>query len=353
MTTAGAVTTTAGMAWLRGRWARVLLLAAAGVAAAVALRGRVPDLAQILSIIGSADPRWLAAAVLAQVLSQAAFARQQRTLLAALAVRVSRRDALAITYSRSAMSMVLPAGSAMSAAFALREYRRHGASTAAATTGMVLSGAASVVGLTLLYAGAIGTSAFAPHGGWRAAALAGVAVLVVALGGWAVVAYRRRAPLAAAAPRRMPSPGPGRIARGLFQARRVLREARAVRLRHWAVTISFAVLNWLLDLGCLVAVAHACELPLSAFHLASVYLAVQVVRQIPLTPGGVGLIEASLLAGFVAAGAPQAGAAAVVLAYRIVSFWFLLPVGLVAYLRLNRDGRRQALAARNAPAPTM
>nr|BFE73648.1 lysylphosphatidylglycerol synthase domain-containing protein [Actinoplanes digitatis] len=332
------------MAWLRGRPARLLLLAAAGVAAVFVLRDRVPDPARILAIVGAADPRWLAAAVLAQFLSQVAFARQQRTLLAALAVRVSRRDALAITYSRTAMSMVLPAGSAMSAAFAMREYRRHGATKAAATTGIVLSGAASVVGLALLYAGAVGTSAFAPHGGWRAAAAAGAALTVAALGGWALVAHRRRAPHPAAAPARVLGPAPGRIERGLFQARRLLREARAVRLRHWAATIAYAVLNWLLDLGCLVAVAHACDLPLTAFHLASAYLAVQVVRQIPLTPGGVGLIEASLLAGLVAAGAPQAGAAAVVLAYRLVSFWFVLPAGLAAYLRLNRSSRREALA---------
>ncbi|MET8152539.1 lysylphosphatidylglycerol synthase transmembrane domain-containing protein [Actinoplanes sp. NPDC049668] len=340
MTTAEAVTTTAGMAWLRGRTARLLLLFAAVAAAVFVLRDRVPDPARILAIVGAADPRWLAAAVLAQFLSQVAFARQQRTLLAALAVRVSRRDALAITYSRTAMSMVLPAGSAMSAAFAMREYRRHGASKAAATTGIVLSGAASIVGLALLYAGAVGTS----YGGWRAAAVAGAAAAVAALGGWAFAAHRRRTPHAAAAPARVLGPAPGLVERGLFKARRLLREARAVRLRHWAATIAYAVLNWLLDLGCLVAIAHACDLPLTGFHLASAYLAVQVVRQIPLTPGGVGLIEASLLAGLVAAGAPQAGAAAVVLGYRIVSFWFVLPAGLAAYLRLNRHSRRQAHA---------
>lgn len=340
-------------AWLRGRGPRLLLLAAAGVAAVVVLRGRVPDPAQILSIVGAADHRWLAAAVLAQTLSQVAFARQQRTLLGALAVKVSRRTALAITYSRSAMSMVLPAGSAMSAAFALRQYRRHGASTAVATTSMVLSGASSILGLTLLYAGAVGTSTFAPHGGWRAVALAGAWVAIAALCGWAIVAYRRRAPRAGATPRRTPGPESGRIARGLFQARRVLREARALRVRHWAATIGYSVLNWLLDLCCLVAVAQACGLPLTAIQLTSVYLAVQVVRQVPLTPGGVGLIEASLLAGLVAAGAPEAGAAAVVLAYRIISFWFLLPVGLAAYLRLTRNGRRPTLAAGESPAPAM
>ncbi|AGL17221.1 flippase-like domain-containing protein [Actinoplanes sp. N902-109] len=312
-------------AWLRRRWVRVLAWTAAIVAMVAALRGRLPDPAAVVSALGDADPRWLAVAVLAQLCSQAAFAKQQRTLLSALAVALSRRAALAITYTRSAMSLVLPAGSAMSAAFAVRQYRRYGATTAVAATGMVLSAVASVVGLSLLYLGVVSA--------WALVALAGAGVLGCAL-------FLRR--------RRLPHPGAAREAfrsrwhwvdRAFDGVRRIGREARAVRLRHWAVTIAFAMLNWLLDLVCLIAVARACGLSLSVPPIATVYLAAQIVRQIPLTPGGVGLIEASLLTGLVAAGAPQATAAAVVLGYRIVSFWLLLPAGLAAYLRLSRFDR--------------
>lgn len=56
------------------------------------------------------EPGWLVVALAAQVLSQVAFAQQQRVLLAALGVRVAGREMLAITYSRSAISMALPAG---------------------------------------------------------------------------------------------------------------------------------------------------------------------------------------------------------------------------------------------------
>ncbi|MEU8664899.1 flippase-like domain-containing protein, partial [Actinoplanes philippinensis] len=71
-------------------------------------------------------------------------------------------------------------------------------------------------------------------------------------------------------------------------------------------------------------------------RLALIYLAVQMVRQVPLTPGGVGLIEASMLAGLTAAGLPEATGAAVVLLYRLVSFWLMLPLGLIGWLRLRR-----------------
>ncbi|WP_067499299.1 flippase-like domain-containing protein [Actinoplanes sp. TFC3] len=308
--------------WLRRRWLRVLAWTAAIVAMVLALHGRIPDPGSVVVALGDADPRWLVVAVLAQFCSQAAFAKQQRTLLAALAVALSRRAALAITYSRSAMSMVLPAGSAMSAAFAVKQYRRYGATTAVAATGMVLSGAASLAGLILLYIGVVSA--------WALVGLAAAGVV-----GCAIVLRRRRLPRVAVT----------HWAKGRFETvRKLVREARAVRLRHWAATIAFAMLNWLLDLACLIAIVHACGLSLSVLHVATVYLAAQVVRQIPLTPGGAGLIEASLLAGLVAAGAPQAAAAAVVLGYRLVSFWLLLPAGLAAYLRLTRFDRTPAAA---------
>ncbi|BAL88088.1 hypothetical protein AMIS_28680 [Actinoplanes missouriensis 431] len=125
-------------AWLRTHGVRIAAGTAVVAAVAVALRGRVPDPVEVGNVLAAADPRWLVVAVLAHVVSQLAFARQQRTLLAALAAHVSRRVTLAITYSRSALSMVLPAGGAMSAAFAVRQYRHSGVSTPA---GLVAAGA--------------------------------------------------------------------------------------------------------------------------------------------------------------------------------------------------------------------
>ena len=331
------------------RWLRLTLLAAALVVTAFALRGRLPEPAMVLGVLRAADPYWLAAAVLAQFLSQAAFAVQQRTLLAALGARMSVREALALTYSRSAMSLVMPAGGAVSAAFAMRQYRRHGASTAVAATVMLLSGLASAAGLALLYTGTIGPTEIARLGERHA-----VPLLAVTLGAAAAVtiivrpASRRR--------RREPLRLPPRLDRAWQPVRHAVREARSVPLRRWIRTLAVALLNWLLDLLCLIAVARACQFPLSWYQLATVYLAVQVVRQIPLTPGGIGLIEASLLGGFLTAGAPQSAAAAVVLGYRLISCWLILPGGLLAYLRLTRTPRTAVpagapITAGEAPPP--
>ena len=53
---------------------------------------------------------------------------------------------------------------------------------------------------------------------------------------------------------------------------------------------------------------------------------------IPLTPGGLGFVEAGLTGLLVLAGVGAGDAAAATLAYRLVSYWLPLPVGLVAYL---------------------
>jgi putative heme transporter len=60
---------------------------------------------------------------------------------------------------------------------------------------------------------------------------------------------------------------------------------------------------------------------------------------VPLTPGGVGVVEAALAAGLTAAGAPALGAAAAVLVYRLISCWLFIPVGGLAALALRRDRR--------------
>jgi hypothetical protein len=53
---------------------------------------------------------------------------------------------------------------------------------------------------------------------------------------------------------------------------------------------------------------------------------------IPLTPGGLGFVEAGLVGMLVLAGVGATDAAVATLAYRLVSFWLPIPAGGVAYL---------------------
>lgn len=307
----------------RRRWLGYSLLAAVAVVAGLTLRTRLPDPGEFLDALHAADWRWAALALGAGVLSQFAYAEQQRRLLAALGVHVPVRRAVAMTYVRSALSMALPAGSAASAAYAFQIYRRHGATSAISATATLISTVVTVLSLSLLYAAT-----------WSLPVTA--AALLAALLYWI---YRTvRGPVPARAPS---SSGPRSawLTRQLGRrpsVARALSDARSVPARTWLAVTLAGVINWLLDMACLLFAADALHADLSWSRLALIYLAVQVVRQIPLTPGGIGLIETSMLAGLVAAGAPQVTAAGIVLIYRAISFWLILPTGLLAHLTLRR-----------------
>jgi uncharacterized membrane protein YbhN (UPF0104 family) len=118
--------------------------------------------------------------------------------------------------------------------------------------------------------------------------------------------------------------------------------ARRLPPRAWASSLGAASANWLTDLITLYAAVSAAHLAIGFGPLAGIYLITQLVRQIPITPGGLGVIEASLLTGLAALGAASAPAAAAVLGYRLMSAWLILPVGGAAWALLRRADRRSA-----------
>ena len=67
------------------------------------------------------------------------------------------------------------------------------------------------------------------------------------------------------------------------------------------------------------------------------YTAAEVLALIPLTPGGLGFVEAGLVGTLGLAGVTSAAALAATLLYRIVAFWLPLPAGGVAYLLFRRS----------------
>jgi uncharacterized protein (TIRG00374 family) len=69
--------------------------------------------------------------------------------------------------------------------------------------------------------------------------------------------------------------------------------------------------------------------------LAVAYAAANIASAIPVTPGGLGVVEVTLVAITVGFGAPQATAVLAVLGYRIVNYWLPLLPGAVAYLRVR------------------
>jgi putative heme transporter len=326
---------------------RVWVVRVAGLAA-VTLRGRLPEPDQVLAALRTVHPAFLLLAVMAQVTSLRHFALQQRRMLAGYGVGMSLPRALAVTVSRSAITASVPAGSAISASYAFRQFRTAGASRRAAGSVTVLSGLLSGVALALLY----GVVLLLPSAG-TAGNFSTVAFVLATLAlGFIVFAVDWRMSRKVYVPVEVteaPSTvDAGRLARLRTAALGLAVSLRELPPRTWILSLVHAAVNWATDLACLAAVAAAFDVQVSLTRLATVYLTVQLVRQVPLSPGGIGVIEVALVAGLVSVGAPQAAAAAVVLTYRLLSCWLIIPIGGLAYAILRRDH-----AAPAKPSPTM
>jgi uncharacterized protein (TIRG00374 family) len=73
------------------------------------------------------------------------------------------------------------------------------------------------------------------------------------------------------------------------------------------------------------------------------YVAAMVLASIPITPGGLGFVEAGLAATLTVSGMPAAVASAATLAYRLISYWLPLLAGIPAYVLFARRYGRVAI----------
>jgi uncharacterized protein (TIRG00374 family) len=87
-------------------------------------------------------------------------------------------------------------------------------------------------------------------------------------------------------------------------------------------------MNWLADLGALGLAFLSLGVAIPWRGLLLAYAVGQVAASLPLLPGSIGVAEAAMALALVAVGTRPAAAVAVVLVYRLISFWLPLPVGL-------------------------
>ncbi len=110
--------------------------------------------------------------------------------------------------------------------------------------------------------------------------------------------------------------------------------------RRWWEAVTGGAGRWLFDwLTLVTALAAVGQHPRPTLILLS-FCAAQLLAQVPITPGGLGVVEAGLTGTLVLIGVPAGAAAVATLAYRLVSYWLALPAGGVAYLIHRRYIRR-------------
>ncbi|MGW2355081.1 lysylphosphatidylglycerol synthase transmembrane domain-containing protein [Actinacidiphila glaucinigra] len=287
------------------------------------------EVSQAYSLISHVRGPALTAAVACEALSLLCFAAVPRRLLAGGGVRWGLSRMAVITIAGNAVAGVLPGGAAFAGAWMYRQFSRRGVPPALAVAVLVAGGVLSAVGLTLLVAagtvgfGAVGTAApVQPVTGVLLAATAAVAAIVV---------LSRSSDFRVAVTRVWVSAGrrSSLVHRGQHALAAVVEQARSLQpgLRPWLWPAFLAFMNWLMDAGCLVCCMWALGITVPWHGLLLAYGLAQLPGGLRLTPGSVGVLEASLSALLVLYGLDSGSAIAATLLYRVISYWALQPIG--------------------------
>ena len=123
-----------------------------------------------------------------------------------------------------------------------------------------------------------------------------------------------------------------RVARVTGQSRAVLRAAPTRRRGlAWSVT------NWLLDAACLWVCLAAYGEVMSPELVLSAYGVAGLLGLLPVTPGGLGVIEGTLVPGLVVLGGASGPVVLGVLTWRVLQFWLPVPVAAATWLSLRLE----------------
>jgi uncharacterized protein (TIRG00374 family) len=335
--------------WLRwGR--RVVGAALLGLAIGLAI-GRRHELAQAIDLLGHLRWQGLIVALALEAASLVAFARLQRWLLHEGGVDVGLVPMVQISLAGNALAMSLPGGAAWAAAWAFGQLRRRGADRVLAGWVVLVAGAlASYALFMLLVIGSLVAGSRGPVASVRPLLVA-LALVPFLVAGVALAA--RRFPvvqrLASSALRAVEVLPEGERIAAVLQ--RTWRRLLTVRPSGpaWLEAFGLGALNWLENCGCLVACIWAVDGHIPWHGILVAYSLAQVTASVPITPGGIGIVEGSLTALLVAYGMPTNVALASVLLYRVVSFWGLVPVGWGVWGYLSWQSRKPQRRARPHP----
>jgi uncharacterized protein (TIRG00374 family) len=115
---------------------------------------------------------------------------------------------------------------------------------------------------------------------------------------------------------------------------------RAVLGRNWQRAVLLTAGRLGFDYGCLLAALRATGAAPQPSLVLLAYSAVGILALFPVTPGGLGIVEASLTGLLILAGVGAGYAVLATLAYRIACYWLPLLAGPPAYLLFrHRYGR--------------
>jgi len=344
--------------------------------AATALAGRVlfdssDELLTAADTLTSVRPGWVVVAVLVEVLSYAARGAASAVVLRCGGDRVGLTVMGATTLAGDAAAYCLPFGFAASGVVTVGVLRRRQVGIALASWMFAVSSVFYVAAITVLTIIAVQIPGEDnPIPGLQAISIALLGALVLLGAGYALLrrpTIRRRLARALPGLRRRAGLGvnASTLRAGLGADASTLRAGlrawaerlRTVRLTPAAGVAAFALMmvSWVADVAVLALafVALSATPPWTGLLLA--YCAGQIAASMPVTPGGLGVVEGSITLALVAFGGDKTVTLAAVLLYRLIAYWGCIPAGGLAWLTLRATSRapaRQPVGTRPEPVVT-
>jgi uncharacterized membrane protein YbhN (UPF0104 family) len=262
-------------------------------------------------------------------------------------------QAAVVAQSSTAVSNTVPAGSALGIAMSYSMYSSWGFSRSRSSVSLLITGLWNNFAKLGMPVAALTLLAFSggASGGRVVAGLLGVAALfgsIVAL--WLLLRSEQsaarmgeRAARVATSLRRLlgRSPVSGwHLATTKFRRRVIL---LLTARWHW-ITAATVVSHLSLFAVLLLALRHlgVAESEVRTVEALAVFAFARLLTAIPITPGGLGVVELALITGLSSAGGDRAQVAAGVLLFRALTFVLPIPLGLATYVfwRRNASWRR-------------
>lgn len=310
-----------------------------------------------LSQLSHVNPAWFVAGIALEGAALVAYGRLTKSVLPSDGPRLS--TVLRIDLSTLAVSHVLPGGTAGGTGLGYRLLTSNGVLGADAGFALATQGIGSAVVLNAMLWVALVISI--PLHGFNPAyvtvAIVGVvlaaafAVLVLLLTRGEAHASRALRAIARHLPR-VSEEQMERLVQRLANRLRTLGSDRDLLLE----AVLWAAANWLFDAAALWTFLAAFGRYTEPIDLFVAYGVANVLAAVPLTPGGLGIVEAVAASSLIGFGVPATIAWLGVISWRLFNFWMPIPVGAGAYLslRVGRGAglreRRDALGSMTKPA---
>ena len=297
----------------------------------------IPDLRDALTDLNQVQPAFLAVGLALQIASWFCYALLTRSALGELGKQISPLRMFRIQMSSKALGNIVPGGSAAGSALGYRLLTLSGISGPDAGFALATSGLGSAVVLNVIFWLALLVSI--PLRGvnplYVTAALAGLAIMVIvallvvglqhgqgraeSFLRWLAKKFRFDGDTAAAALRQI-----GARLEDLVADRQLLK-----RVLLWAT------LNWLLDAASLWVFLRAFGGSLDIDALLVAFGLANIMAVIPITPGGLGIVEGVYIPTLVGFGLTRQTATLGVATYRLAQYWFPILYGGLLYASLR------------------